>query len=55
MLAKTEAEVVAFARIYGCAWHGRLLSEGCCECGMITFYGGLLPFATRSQRPENRS
>lgn len=23
---------------YGCNWHGRLLSDGCCECGMLKFW-----------------
>lgn len=23
---------------YGCSWHGKIPSPGCCECGMIKFW-----------------
>lgn len=23
---------------YGCSWHGRRLTDHCCECGMLKFW-----------------
>jgi hypothetical protein len=34
----TRSEAIARALKFGCSWHGLLLSNGCCECGMIRFY-----------------
>jgi len=36
--SESEQRSIARALECGCAWHGRLLSDACCECGMIRFY-----------------
>lgn len=33
-----ERRAIRHALEHGCLWHGRLLSNGCAECGMIRFY-----------------
>lgn len=36
--SERERKAIAHALEHGCLWHGRLLSKGCAECGMIRFY-----------------
>jgi hypothetical protein len=33
-----ERTAIRRALKLGCNWHGRLLSDCCCECDMIRFY-----------------
>lgn len=33
-----EAANIAHLLNHGCTWHGLLLSDHCCECGMHRFY-----------------